>query len=414
MEEKKESNLGLKIVIAVLVIILLICVGVIVFLLIDKNKVEESKEDLNPVQGTEIESEHKKEEKNYKKVMIDGNEYYQKLNEDTWNGEYKNQKFDTANKVDSIMKVVSYKDYLEEIELVNEIISADDFGGMSSNEIKAEYSDRNSNYIILSYANGMGWCKMKLIDCIEEDDKIIIYGDEQTNGVMASGSGYFIAIPTDMPAGTEIEYIECYSEEEIENLKKYQLPYEPFSAMLDKPVIYLYPTEEQEISVELLKPENLTCSYPKYQDKWNVLAKPNGDLRDLNTNRELYSLYYESESETDFKVEKEGFVVKGEDVIEFLEEKLAILGLTEREAEEFIIYWLPRLEANEYNYIRFASLDEINENMPLEIKPNPDTVIRVLMTFKGLENPIEVEEQKLETPERTGFVAVEWGGSEIW
>ena len=35
------------------------------------------------------------------------------------------------------------------------------------------------------------------------------------------------------------------------------------------------------------------------------------------------------------------------------------------------------------------------------------------MTFKGLENPIEVEEQKLYTPERKGFTVVEWGGTEI-
>lgn len=183
--------------------------------------------------------------------------------------------------------------------------------------------------------------------------------------------------------------------------------------IVDKPIIYLYPTEQMEVSVKLLKDENLTCSYPKYQDKWNVLAQPNGNLKDLTTNRQLYSLYYESKSSIDFKVENDGFVVKGEDTIDFLEEKLAILGLTEREAEEFIIYWLPKLESNKYNYIRFANLDEINENMPLEINPNPDTIIRVLMTFKGLDNPIDVKEQKLVTQERNGFVAVEWGGTEI-
>ena len=53
------------------------------------------------------------------------------------------------------------------------------------------------------------------------------------------------------------------------------------------------------------------------------------------------------------------------------------------------------------------------ENMPLEINPKPDMLIRVLMTFKELDRPIEVEEQKLETPERNGFVAIEWGGTEI-
>ncbi len=66
-----------------------------------------------------------------------------------------------------------------------------------------------------------------------------------------------------------------------------------------------------------------------------------------------------------------------------------------------------------YNYIRFATREEIDTNMPLTITPEPDTTIMVLMEYKGLENSIEVEEQSLETPERKGFVAVEWGGTEI-
>ena len=51
--------------------------------------------------------------------------------------------------------------------------------------------------------------------------------------------------------------------------------------------------------------------------------------------------------------------------------------------------------------------------MPLKINPNPDTIIRVLMDFKGLEDKIEVKEQQLEPVSRKGFVAVEWGGTEI-
>ena len=39
--------------------------------------------------------------------------------------------------------------------------------------------------------------------------------------------------------------------------------------------------------------------------------------------------------------------------------------------------------------------------------------LNVLMEYKGLENSIKVEEQSLETPRRKGFVAVEWGGTEI-
>lgn len=35
------------------------------------------------------------------------------------------------------------------------------------------------------------------------------------------------------------------------------------------------------------------------------------------------------------------------------------------------------------------------------------------MSFKGLENEIEVNEQKINTPERNEFTVVEWGGIEI-
>ena len=83
------------------------------------------------------------------------------------------------------------------------------------------------------------------------------------------------------------------------------------------------------------------------------------------------------------------------------------------QAEEFIIYWLPRLEENEWNYIRFASRAEIDAEMPLEISPQPDSVIRVLMLYKPLAAPVEVREQTLTAPPRTGFTAVEWGGAEL-
>ena len=35
------------------------------------------------------------------------------------------------------------------------------------------------------------------------------------------------------------------------------------------------------------------------------------------------------------------------------------------------------------------------------------------MVYKGLNRKIDVKEQELVTPKREGFVAVEWGGTEI-
>lgn len=391
MEKKKQIKISLKTVV-LLIFILLAVVAIIAILVRHYDKSNLKNKVLKSTNSGE-----------YKEVSVDGKMYYQKSSESTWKGQYHQESFNTDGENENIMEVVSYSKYLETIDSINSI---------KTNKIKAYYTNKDCNYIILAYANGYSWCEMELIDCLTENNKIIIYGDEEENGVMAGGSGYFIAIPTNMAVGTEIEYRECYTSSEIDNLKEHDNSCFP-DPVAYKPIIYLYPTEDTEISVELLKDENLTCSYPKYKDKWNVLAQPNGNLKDLTTDRQLYALYYESENSIDFKVENDGFVIKGEDTAEFLEEKLAILGLNERESEEFIIYWLPKLEANKYNYIRFATLDEINANMPLEINPSPDTIIRVLMTFKGLDNPIDVQEQQLKTPDRTGFVAVEWGGTEI-
>ena len=179
-----------------------------------------------------------------------------------------------------------------------------------------------------------------------------------------------------------------------------------------KPIIYLYPQETTEITVKLGNKENITCSYPEYNEGWKVIAEPNGTLTDVRTQRKLYALYWEGKNMTQPEM-TEGFIVKGQDTIKFLEEKLEILGLNEKESQEFIIYWLPKMQNNAYNYIRFATLEEINNYMPLELSVEPDSLIRVLMQYKTLNEYVEVKEQELVTPQRNGFTVVEWGGTEI-
>lgn len=179
-----------------------------------------------------------------------------------------------------------------------------------------------------------------------------------------------------------------------------------------KPIIYIYTESATEVTVKLGKKEKITCSYPKYQDEWKVIAYPDGTLVDKMTNKKLYALYWEGKRDVDIPM-NDGFIVKGEDSSRFLEEKLAILGLNEKETEEFIIYWLPKLEANKYNLIRFETMEEIEQNMPLTISKTPDTLVRVWMQFKGIETSIEIPEQHLEYHNRTGFTVVEWGGTEV-
>ena len=179
----------------------------------------------------------------------------------------------------------------------------------------------------------------------------------------------------------------------------------------DKPIIYIYPEEDMDVEVTVSNPEKFTVTYPKYENGWKVKALTDGTLIDKN-NKKYYALYWEGNGDKD-SINKDGFVVKGEDSASFLEEKLEILGLNYKERNEFIMYWLPKLESNKYNYIRFKTREEIDNNMKLNINPEPDTLIRVMMEYKGLDKKIKVKEEKLTKVERKGYTVVEWGGTEI-
>ena len=177
-----------------------------------------------------------------------------------------------------------------------------------------------------------------------------------------------------------------------------------------KPVLYLYPETTTEVAVQLDVEGRLTTTYPKYQNGWNVTAEPDGTLKDADGKIYNY-LYWEAESPKRFDL-SEGFCVKGSETAEFLETALAELGLTRREANEFIVYWLPLMEKNKYNVISFQG-KAYTDAAVLTIDPKPDTEIRVFMTWYGSQKPVDLEPQTLTAPERNGFTIVEWGGSEI-
>lgn len=178
-----------------------------------------------------------------------------------------------------------------------------------------------------------------------------------------------------------------------------------------KPVIYLYPTEKTHVKVSLDFGGKLICTYPQYNGVWDVTASPDGTLIN-NTDGKQYSyLFWEGTSNTAYDLSK-GFVVKGSDTAEFLQEKLSYLGLTPKEYNEFIVYWLPKMQDNKYNLITFQG-KAYTDTAKLDITPEPDSIQRVFMAYQPLEKPIIIEEQVLTPFERTGFSVIEWGGTEI-
>ncbi len=243
-----------------------------------------------------------------------------------------------------------------------------------------EYDDKDGVYIMVENENVTKEELMKENDYIETDEDYEMYEEE------AKGYEYYY-IPSTKESGKIATFIGGYA----------------------KPVLYLYPTKDNtKVSVTFDDPSLLTTTYPKFKNSWEVTADKNGDLHDKD-GKYYYGLYWEEEGSTyvDFR---EGFYVTKDNAIDFLEEKLSIIGLNDRERNEFIMYWLPILEKNGKNLVYFELTESRDAYNKLNITPQPDSLLRVAIHVKKVDKKTKIKEQQLPTFKRTGFTAVEWGG----
>lgn len=237
--------------------------------------------------------------------------------------------------------------------------------------------------------------------------------DEDAASVVALQDGASIRIDCDVVnqdgwvyARGRKEYSDYEGYVKLKNVKYLE------SGAGDKPVLYLYPEQKTDVDVTIKLAESVhfTCTYPDYRNGWHVTAFPNGILTDRATQKEYSYLFWELEGSVAYDFSS-GFVVKGSETAEFLEKTLTRIGLSAKERNEFIVYWLPRMQNNPYNLISFQR-EAYTSLVDLQISPKPDSLLRVFMAYKPLTEPVEIQPQHFDTFERTGFVAVEWGGVE--
>lgn len=323
---------------------------------------------------------------------------------------------DATDLLDSNMNRVFNKMYFP-ILYVDNLICAYE---QNTNEYKIFNKDnekvevKNTNYPILGLVkNYIVVNKNGIVTLTDYNNNVIkeifSLGSNRYDAFM---SGYYDA-HDNHPSGLYLVFsntsgTECFEYYFNENTKvatKYSMDH---CGSYGKPVLYLYPKKKMTVTVDFEKEENLTTTYPKFKDKWKVVANPNGDLYDKN-GKYYYGLYWEEtlNHKVDFS---SGFYVTKDDAIDFLEEKLSYIGLNDKERNEFIMYWLPILEKNEKNLVYFELTKERDSYNKLIINPKPDSLLRVAIHIKKVSEKVNIKKQKLEKFERKGFTAVEWGG----
>lgn len=182
---------------------------------------------------------------------------------------------------------------------------------------------------------------------------------------------------------------------------------------MGKPAVYLYPTKEQEVSVSVATPGPMTVSIPDYGQGWKVSARPDGRLTDLVSGKEYPYLFWESEGGSGYARPQAGFNVARNDLHAFFESTLARYGLNQKERSDFEEFWEPRLEKKNspYYFLTFTTTEKLQNYAPLEITPQPDTLIRIFLDYELLPAPKNAAAPEIITPKRSGFTAVEWGGA---
>lgn len=186
-----------------------------------------------------------------------------------------------------------------------------------------------------------------------------------------------------------------------------------YPVISDKPVIYLYPEKTQPVNVQLTNNGPLYFTYPAYNNGWNFTADPDGSL---HANGKTYSyLFWDGQtnipkSSADWS---KGFIVEKDSLVSFFENKLSAMGLSAREIDDYITYWVPRMSVNEKNYIHFSCNEEYAQFASLKITPQPDQLFRVYMIWSKAEENVSVQPQTLPSFQRNGFTVVEWGGTEM-
>jgi len=182
---------------------------------------------------------------------------------------------------------------------------------------------------------------------------------------------------------------------------------------IGKPVIYLYPEKPTSVNVSVETAGNIFISDPLYPTGgWkNVLANPDGTLE--YQNKQYRELFYETQSQA-LNRPKAGIAMNKQNLKTELLAFIAKLGLTRTdEQQEFLDWWIPRLQSIKTDRIFVSVLDRDEKERvdKVSISPKPDTMIEFIAYFAPLADNETVTSLILpEAPKRTGFTAVEWGG----
>ncbi len=234
-----------------------------------------------------------------------------------------------------------------------------------------------------------------------------------------------------LPVGTEqfcamkLGFSECcisdYEFKDQHRIKVKVYLYQAQNQIKRKPIIYMYSDEPLSASVKLNPYGDFTFTYPKYENGWEIEIDNDNQLKIKGEDRTYPYLFWEAESHglmlKNTGLNLPGFFMKTDTATQFLEKTLDVLGLNQTEKTDFITYWGPVLEREDYAFVQFLIDEECEERVAaLSIEPKPESMRRIYMILAPYESnavTYNIIPQEFSGFDRKGFTVLEWGGGEI-
>ncbi len=176
--------------------------------------------------------------------------------------------------------------------------------------------------------------------------------------------------------------------------------------MLYKPNIYIYPNELIELSVKLNFPVGgkIVTSIPEYGTGWNIKVDTSG----LINNTYSY-LFYES-TQPDVWQRDYGWIIQTDKLESFFRQNMTDYGFRGREIDDFIEYWIPRLNEFPLYSIHPQKKSIIDDVVQLNFSKQPENILRLFYVIKGnnqLQDKVSIP--TIDRFNREGFFVAEWG-----
>jgi hypothetical protein len=176
--------------------------------------------------------------------------------------------------------------------------------------------------------------------------------------------------------------------------------------MMAEPILYAYAEEPTDLSIRFGPALRVRATHPSTDVGWDVRVLGDGLLE--VDERPIDRLFWDGTS-VRFPAPERGWMVRGDDLEDFLQETLVELGLRGREVDEAIEAWLPSVAGAPWVRVGLFPRKTIDDVAPLTFDPVPDALLRVMVELTPMDMPVPVDPPVIEPFERNGLTVVEWG-----